>query len=137
MYLLAKAYQTAHGVFKKNLKSFGLTPLQNLILEVLWKKDAITIGEISKKVSVDYATLSSLLDRMVSTGWIKKNKNPQDRRSFLIELTPKARSRKKELLACQEFTNQYMTQKLSEPEKLLLFRILKDLRDVVPIEIDT
>jgi hypothetical protein len=37
---------------------------------------------------------------------------------------------KEKLLSAQEETNQQMTAKLSEPERLLLFRILKDLREI-------
>jgi DNA-binding MarR family transcriptional regulator len=128
VFLLAKAYQAAHSVFKGKLESYGLTPVQNLILEVLWEQEAITIGEISKRVVMDYATLSSILDRMVASDWVKKERNPDDGRSWQVYLSQKGRDMKEALLAAQEATNRQMTAKLSESERLLLFRMLKDLR---------
>ena len=116
-------------MFKGKLESYGLTPVQNLVLEVLWEQEAITIGEISRKVVMDYATLSSILDRMVASEWVRKERNPDDGRSWQVYLSQKGRDMKEALLAAQEATNRQMTAKLSEPERLLLFRMLKDLRE--------
>ena len=33
IFLLAKAYQRAHGDFKRKLQSYGVTPIQHLILD--------------------------------------------------------------------------------------------------------
>ena len=46
LFLLAKAYQKAHGDFKKRLHSYGLTPIQHLVLEALWDEDELSVGDI-------------------------------------------------------------------------------------------
>ena len=127
-FMLAKAHQTAHGISKKKLEPFGLTPKQYLILEVLWEEEGLVIGEISKRISIDYATLSSLLDRMARNGWIRKDRNPEDKRVWLVCLTEKSKEKKEALLVEQEAANRQMTASFSEAEKLLLFRMLKELR---------
>ncbi|MEJ2586453.1 MAG: MarR family transcriptional regulator [Deltaproteobacteria bacterium] len=129
VFLLAKAYQSAHSLFKRKLEPHGLTPVQNLILEVLWEQEAISIGDISRRIRIDYATLSSILDRMVASDWVKKERNPADRRSWQVYLSDKGRDMKETLLAAQKATNRKMTARLSEPERLLLFRLLNDLRE--------
>ncbi len=48
IFLLAKAYQKAHGNFKKRLHTYGLTPIQHLILEALWREDGLSTGDIGK-----------------------------------------------------------------------------------------
>ena len=48
IFLLAKAYQKAHGEFKKRLHTYGLTPIQHLILEALWVEDGLSAGDIGK-----------------------------------------------------------------------------------------
>jgi len=127
-FLLAKAHQTAQGVFKKKLEPFGLTTMQNLILEVLWGEDGLVIGEISERISVDYATLSNLLDRMVQNGLITKSRNPEDKRTWQVYLTEKSKDMKEALLAEQDMVNQQMMASFSEQEKMLLLRMLKELR---------
>ena len=64
LFLLAKAYQKAHGDFKKRLHSYGLTPIQHLVLEALWDEDELSVGDIGKRLVFDGATLSGILDRL-------------------------------------------------------------------------
>ena len=73
IFLLAKAYQKAHGTFKKRLTGYGLTPIQHLILEVLWDEDGLSASTIGERLVLDPATLSGVLERMVSGGWIFKH----------------------------------------------------------------
>lgn len=80
VFLLGKAYQKAHGDFKKRLKPFGLTNIQHLVLEGLWYEQGMTAAEVGKLLILDKATLSGVLERMVDGGWIKKTQDPQDRR---------------------------------------------------------
>jgi hypothetical protein len=61
IFLLAKAYQKAHGDFKKRLQSYGLTPIQHLILEVLWGEDGLSATDIGKKLVLDMPKKLSVL----------------------------------------------------------------------------
>ena len=63
IFLLAKAYQKAHGNFKEHLLPYGMTPVQHLILETLWEEEGLTASEIGKRLVLDNATLSGVLDR--------------------------------------------------------------------------
>ena len=63
VFLLAKAYQKAHGNLKKRLHPYGLTPIQNLILQALQEEDGLSAGDIGKRLVLDNATLSGVLDR--------------------------------------------------------------------------
>jgi len=96
--LLAKAYQRAHGLLKKKLLPFGLTPVQHLILAVLADEGPLCPAEISERTVVDSATLSGVLDRMAEAGLIKREENPEDRRSIRVSITPKAKGMKEMLL---------------------------------------
>ena len=76
IFQLAKAYQKAHGLFKKRLLPYELTPIQHLILEALWLEDGISQKDIGTRLVLDRATLSGVLDRMSAGGWITKNRIP-------------------------------------------------------------
>jgi DNA-binding MarR family transcriptional regulator len=128
IYLLAKAYQKAHSAFKMKLAPFGITPVQHLILAVLAEEDFLSPAEISDRLAMDGATLSGVLDRMAEAGLIKKEGNPEDRRSIRVSLSPKAKRMREELAEQRKSINEDLTAKFSLEEKLLLKRMLKDLK---------
>ena len=128
IFLLAKAYQRAHSAFKVKLAPFGITPVQHLILAVLGEEDFLSPAEISDRLAMDGATLSGVLDRMAEAGLIKKEGNPEDRRSIRVSLSPKAKRMREELAEQRKSINEDLTAKFSLEEKLLLKRMLKDLK---------
>ena len=129
IFLLAKAYQKAHGNFKQHLLPHGITPVQHLILEALWDEEALTATEIGKRMTLDNATLSGILDRMSEKGWIVKATDDVDKRSIRIYLTGKAKKLKSSLLAKRKKSNKEILSNLSLEEKVLLKRLLKDIRE--------
>ena len=127
VFLLGKAYQRAHGLLKKKLLPFGLTPVQNLILSVL-ADGALAPGEISERTVMDSATLSGVLDRMAEAGLVKKEENPEDRRSLRVSITAKARKMMDDLAEQRKAVNEELTRVLSLEEKLLFKRMLKEIK---------
>jgi DNA-binding MarR family transcriptional regulator len=128
IFLLAKAYQKAHSAFKQKLAPFGITPVQQLILAVLEEEEFLSPGEIAERVAMDNATLSGVLDRMGEAGMIRKEGNREDRRSVRVSLTPKAKKMQDELTEQRKAINEEITGKLSMEERLLLKRMLRDLK---------
>ena len=106
LFLLAKAYQKAHGDFKKRLHSSGLTPIQHLVLEALWDEDGLSVGDIGKRLVFDGATLSGVLDRLSASGWVLKQSDTEDKRMLRIFLTQKSKDLKPKLSAVRNKTNE-------------------------------
>ena len=128
IFLLAKAYQKAHGNFKQHLLPYGITPVQHLILEALWVEEGLTASEIGKRLVLDNATLSGILDRMSEKGWVLKATDDTDKRFIRIYLTDKAKKLKPSILAEREKSNDEILGNLNLEEKVLLKRLLKDIR---------
>ncbi len=128
IFLLAKAYQKAHGDFKKRLQSYGLTPIQHLILEVLWGQDGLSASDIGKKLVLDGATLSGVLDRLAAGGWILKESDTEDKRVLRIYLTPRSKELKPKLSETRDQTNENLLKPFSIEEKVLLKRFLRDMQ---------
>ena len=127
IFLLAKAYQKAHGTFKKRLTGYGLTPIQHLILEVLWDEDGLSARTIGERLVLDPATLSGVLERMVSGGWIFKHPDSEDKRTLRICLSDKGISLKPRLTTERDQANQECLDGLTMEEKVLLKRLLRDV----------
>jgi DNA-binding MarR family transcriptional regulator len=90
-FLLAKIHQLSGRIFAKKLKNCNIeiNPSQGRILFVLWQNDSIPINELAQKTALGKSTLTSMLDRLETGGYLKRVAAPEDRRQILIKLTPK------------------------------------------------
>lgn len=126
VFWLAKAYQKAHGRFKARLVPYGLTNLQHLVLEALWYRQGMTAAVLGKMLTLDKATLSGILDRMVKGQWIEKKPSSHDKRQMSIFTSPKADRLKDDLISERKKTNEALLKDFSLEERILLKRFLID-----------
>jgi DNA-binding MarR family transcriptional regulator len=127
IFLLAKAYQKAHGRFKVMLRPYELTNLQHLVLEGLWYQQGVTAAELGKLLVLDKATLSGILDRMIDAGWILKNRDPDDKRLYRLFTTEKANNAKQELIDLRIKANEELLDGFTDDERVLFKRLLRAL----------
>lgn len=127
VFLLGKAYQKAHGDFKRRLKPYGLTNMQHLVLEGLWYQDGVTASELGKSLILDKATLSGVLDRMVGAGWIIKKHDAEDLRVNRLFLSARANEMKDRLIEERKKANDALLAGFTLEEQVLLKRLLRDL----------
>ena len=73
------------------LKPLGITYTQYIVMLVLWEQDGLTVGEIGKKLILDNGTLTPLLKKLESEGYIKRDRSKQDERIVVITLTDTGR----------------------------------------------
>ena len=76
-------------IYRQKLQGFNLTNSQFYILSALYEKDGVSIGTLGKKVRLDNATLTGIIDRLERDGYIKRTASVDDRREINIYLTPK------------------------------------------------
>ena len=91
-FLITKIHQLGGRIFTKLLKKHELNdinPAQGRILFPLWKKDGISINELSKETLLVKSTLTTMLDRLEELGYLKRVHSVDDRRKTLIYLTDK------------------------------------------------
>jgi DNA-binding MarR family transcriptional regulator len=128
VFLLAKAYQKAHATFKKRVNPYGLTPIQVLVLDAIREDEGLAAGEIGKRVVLDSATLSGVLDRLAEREWIVKETDTEDKRSLRIYLSEKAKEVVLDLALDRERANDEILATFSMEEKILLKRFLRDIQ---------
>ncbi|MCR8847720.1 MarR family transcriptional regulator [Rossellomorea sp. SC111] len=80
-----------------HLKDFDVTPEQWTVLKRLAEQDGISQKELAKRSEKDQPTLTRILDILERKKLIYKEKNSEDRRSFLIFITEKGVAAKDEL----------------------------------------
>ena len=65
----------------------GLTQAETHILCHLHEAGDSSIADVHRAFAHKRSTLTSVLDRLAARGWIRRQLNPRDRRSFVISLT--------------------------------------------------
>ena len=88
---LYAAARRVTGLYTQWLKPLGLTYTQYIVFLVLWEKDGIPVGEICEKLMLDNGTVSPLLKKMETAGYVNRTRSPEDDRVVVITLTEKGR----------------------------------------------
>lgn len=92
-FLITKIKQIQGRVFERILTQHGIDQFngaQGRILHVLWNEDDIPISELSRKTGLAKTTLTSMLDRLETSGYLIRQYDADDRRKVKIRLTNKA-----------------------------------------------
>ena len=72
-------------------KSTGLSMPQFSVIMQLHHRGNCAIGDISERFDITNAAASQLVDKLVQGGFIKRDEDPRDRRSKMLNLTDKGR----------------------------------------------
>jgi DNA-binding MarR family transcriptional regulator len=123
-FMLAKAYQRAHGHFRKTLEPFGLTNIQHAVLEALWYQDGQTATELGRLLVLDKATLSGVITRMREAGWVERRPDLSDGRVMRVFSSPRANALRDKLIAAREAADKEILSRYNLEEQLLFKRFL-------------
>ncbi|HEX6922897.1 MAG TPA: MarR family transcriptional regulator [Bacillales bacterium] len=110
-----------------NLRMHEITPEQWTVLRFLGERDGITQKEISEVSGKDQPTVTRILNIMDRKGWIRRQANDEDRRSFLIFLTMDGRLLLEELSPVVEETFTKILDGVTRQDQETLKRILQQM----------
>jgi DNA-binding MarR family transcriptional regulator len=135
--LCVAVYRAAHAItatYRPLLEPHGLTYPQYVVLLALWEQSPLRVGDLADRTDLDSGTLSPLLRRLETAGWVSKNRSALDGRVVQVELTDRGRALQAELGAAgAQF---FACTGMSAPEAGDLVHTLHDvtdrLRDIPP-----
>lgn len=70
------------------LKALDLTYLQYIVMMVLWEEKDINVKALGAKTHLDSGTLTPLLKRLETKGYVLRTRSAEDERVRVITLTP-------------------------------------------------
>ncbi|WP_246206626.1 MarR family winged helix-turn-helix transcriptional regulator [Virgibacillus ihumii] len=79
-------------IVNHHLKEFNITTEQWAVLRTLHEYGLITQKTLSDRADKDKATLTKILDLLEKHHYTERVRNPEDRRSFFIQITEKGSS---------------------------------------------
>lgn len=88
-------------IYRGPLGKLGLTYPQYLAMLVLWERGAHTVKNLAEALQLDSSTLTPLLKRLETAGWISRTRDPRDERVVRIELTAAGKALRRPVSAVQ------------------------------------
>jgi len=127
---LVEAYLAIYRVGNRHIQSLGLTPGQFDVIAELEGTEGLTCGQLSEKTLTTKGTLTGVLDRLESRGFLQRESVDGDRRSTNIKLTPKGKAFFDQVFPVHaEFMKPFFVQALKPSEVEVAKRLLRHLRD--------
>ena len=124
--VFTRAEHTIHKKEFKTIKESGLTIAQFGVLEALYNKGDLRICEIIEKI----LTTSGIIKNLEKDGLVKKNSDPEDKRSCIISLTDEGRKVIENILPNHINNIRNIFEVLTDEEKITLKNILKKFKNV-------
>lgn len=74
-------------MYKPLLDELDLTYTQYISMMVLWEHKEMNVKELGEKIYLDSGTLTPLLKKLESKGYIKRNRSKADERNLMVSIT--------------------------------------------------
>ncbi len=84
-----REHSTATVLFHSAIaERFGLSPTDSKTLEVLERLGPLTAGQLVEHTGLASASVTALIDRLEQKGFVRRVRDPADRRRVIVELVP-------------------------------------------------
>lgn len=97
-FALAVASRSVIALYRPLLDPMGLTHPQYLVMLALWEESPLSVKQLSGLLQLDPGTLSPLLKRLESAGYLTRQRDPRDERSLAVRLTSSGQELRNEAL---------------------------------------
>lgn len=121
------------GEIRSRLRTtFGITlPRYDLMSQLERHPEGLKMSELSKRMMVTGGNVTGITDQLVAEGLVVRDSNPEDRRAYLLKLTPKGRRVFGEMAQAHEPWVIELFAGLSEADKQRLHALLASLKSHV------
>lgn len=126
-FLVAKAHQRLWTLFGDECKKLGMDVPCGGVLWILEEEGSMSQQQLGRRLRIDRTTMVKMVDQLEEHKLARRKDHPEDRRVYLVEITPAGR---KALASLQKVADQ-MEKKLligfTEEERMLIRRALLTL----------
>ncbi|MFL6124171.1 MarR family winged helix-turn-helix transcriptional regulator [Actinophytocola sp.] len=117
-FALSLASRGVIAIYRPLLEPYGLTHPQYLVLLALWDRSPRSVRDLAETLRHEPATLSPMLKRLESLGYLTRARSARDERALAVELTDKGRELRKEAEKIPYRVVEALGMELSELEAL-------------------
>lgn len=128
MVVMRKAFRTIDTTVSETFKADGLTPTQFSVLDVLYSKGPMKIGELLESILATSGNMTVVIRNMEKKGWVTRTTCPNDKRAYLVTLTEEGRQVIERALPHHITKIEETFAVLPPQEQLELIRLLKKFK---------
>lgn len=121
-------YACAREVVKRYtpfLDEIDLTYTQYIVMMVLWEKKSVTVKELGNILFLDSGTLTPLLKKLETKGFINRKRSEADERNLIVTITPEGEVLREKAVEIPGKMSQCVA--LEPKEAMTLYQILYKL----------
>jgi DNA-binding MarR family transcriptional regulator len=122
--LLFVAQQAAQALATERLEPLGISPRAWGVLSTLAESGPLTQIELATTMSIDRTAMVYLIDDLEQRVLVERVRNPQDRRAFLIHLTPAGEAAQHRAAAALQGAAESLLEPLTAAERHQLVDLL-------------
>lgn len=114
--------------YRPHLDALGLTYTQYITMMVLWEEEHISVKELGQKLHLDSGTLTPLLKKLESKGYLVRERSHQDERVVIACITDEGRKLKQAAVGVPQAMMRQMAD-FSRSDAKALYDLLYKLMD--------
>ncbi|MEX0647729.1 MAG: MarR family transcriptional regulator [Balneolaceae bacterium] len=123
--LISILHRKSHIYFQKELEPLGMGRGHVKIFSYLAHKPGATQQELTSYFKLDKGTISYLIKKMSEGGYVRREPDPEDRRSYKLFLTEKAEKKEKEIRKIFNGWTELLLENFSKDEQKQAFQIME------------
>ena len=115
--------------YKPFLDALDLTYTQYITMMVMWEKEQMNVKELGDCLYLDSGTLTPLLKKLESKGYITRERSKEDERNLIVSITEKGKKLRENALEVPKQMGQCVNLSSEEAKTLysLLYKLLGNL----------
>ncbi|WP_026767610.1 MarR family winged helix-turn-helix transcriptional regulator [Selenomonas ruminantium] len=95
--------------YRPHLDGLGLTYTQYITMMVLWEEGKVSVRDLGRKLHLDSGTLTPLLKKLESKGYLKRERSTVDERVVIACITEEGRKLKRAAAKIPQAMSQEIT----------------------------
>lgn len=117
--------------YKPFLNRIDLTYTQYIAMMVIWEKEKLNVKELGKYLYLDSGTLTPVLKKLESKGYIKRTRSKYDERNLIVTLTDRGNKLREQAVEIPMQVGKCVKLKLEEAQELykLLYKMLNNMNE--------
>lgn len=131
---LRRIFKAIHQYSEEVLKEFGVTGPQLWLLKTLREEGGTSVGELSEKMYLHISTVSGIIDRLETKGYVVRKREAPDRRVVTVHLTAAGKRIVDRAPEPSQGKLLYSLQTLSEKEVLEMHDALQKIVRLMELE---
>jgi DNA-binding MarR family transcriptional regulator len=127
--LLAQICRLKHARVQALLETLGLYEGQPAMLRSLWAQEGLTHTDLARRLRVQPATITKMIQRMEKAGFVERRPDPEDERVSRVYLTQAGRAVQADVRGVWHTLEKEAFSQFTAEERALLRHFLLQIRE--------